>query len=1219
MPHAEFPVTARRATAKSATRLPVATRSALALAISAILASPLSNAGSAQGSQAAFGSPSWFAQQRGAVTSTQTPSTSGQVLTPTGRPFDTSSLVQKSMSNLAAAATAIVAQQNALTGTGTPSTPSAAVPGAVVTPAEAQARAAQSLHDLSSSLTAIENKLAQQAAAHSAALAGPDNLGKDPNHAGQTLPNVSNGLGPGGLAPAAAAATAPTLWQNAKAPTQATHNGATTVTIDQTGQKAILTWDSFDVGKNTTVYFDQSAGTAKNGTNNWIALNRIVDPSDVPSQILGSIKAEGTVYLLNQNGIIFGGSSQVNTHSLIATSLNFLGDASTNQMNPGSAAYDQAVQAANAFFLQSSTTAGFTTYSYGSPTAFAFDDTPAKQAGLSAGGVSVAAGAKITTGDAGFTLLIAPSIANAGAVITHGGSAALIADDQANVNPGNSTPGSGIYTVAGLSGAANSVTNSGLVEATTGNITLIGNAVVQAGVLEATTSLTRAGSINITAEGTLSNVLDAVPVFTAGPLTMDAGSLTALLPEENGLTTSSSATSTAQFTPGSVNLTAGAVTFQGGSLLYAPGESVKIRAQPILSVVNQYTPVTDDAIYGRIYLDHDAVIDVSGLPDVELPMSANALTIGPLTANDLADSPLQRLSALLGQSITIDTRITGVNAETGEGWVGSPLINAEGSVQAIGRKIDQLLVNGGSIALTGGEVLTATQSVLDVGGGYLHYLGGTVTTSRLLGASGRVYSPSNANPLDPIVGFAGQSTVEHTRWGVSETYSNSLLSGAAADNYESDYIQGGAGGSLSIATLVNNVDPSSHVPAAQAVYGSVILNGTVSASALAGRYQVANGTLPSSGSFTLGPDTGRYTDTAGDNISTSTNVYLLSPTVMLAAQGTQLTALDPHFNADTLLATPERQAQFAADPNNKSLDPTDLLYNSTISTALLSAADFSQITVNNVSLVQSDASLSVRPGGTITLRAPQLHEALADGLSLQVLGKLSAPSGQINLIAPGVGGSIEVGSTAILSARGQWANDSGLLADQRTGSAYVNGGSITLQTSFSANLTDPVAAPGSPSILLDRGSILDVSSGGYVLPSGALALSNGVPVGLGGNITLSSYNGTYNTASFTTAPPPPANLPTTGGVAVDGTLLGYGFAGGGTLSIQTLGFQIGGNPGHGAGRGTGAAGEFFGPGFWRLQPASGLRCERRIGHNRQRHAEEPHPQHPAAPVGSHGE
>jgi hypothetical protein len=44
-------------------------------------------------------------------------------------------------------------------------------------------------------------------------------------------------------------------------------------------------------------------------------------PLGLPSQILGSIEAPGQVYVINQNGILFGGSSQVNTRGFVASAL----------------------------------------------------------------------------------------------------------------------------------------------------------------------------------------------------------------------------------------------------------------------------------------------------------------------------------------------------------------------------------------------------------------------------------------------------------------------------------------------------------------------------------------------------------------------------------------------------------------------------------------------------------------------------------------------------------------------------------------------------------------------------------------------------------------------------------------------------------------------------------------------------------------------------------
>ncbi len=49
-----------------------------------------------------------------------------------------------------------------------------------------------------------------------------------------------------------------------------------------------------------------------------------MDPSGAPSQILGNVTAQGTVLVINRNGIIFGAGAQINVHSLVASSLDLL-------------------------------------------------------------------------------------------------------------------------------------------------------------------------------------------------------------------------------------------------------------------------------------------------------------------------------------------------------------------------------------------------------------------------------------------------------------------------------------------------------------------------------------------------------------------------------------------------------------------------------------------------------------------------------------------------------------------------------------------------------------------------------------------------------------------------------------------------------------------------------------------------------------------------------
>src|SRR5262249_9651798 len=115
------------------------------------------------------------------------------------------------------------------------------------------------------------------------------------------------------------------LWINAQ-PLQK-DSGSATATVTQTSSNAVLNWQSFDLNTNETLVFDQQ------GHADWTVLNRVTaGPRDPitggrlmanvpPSFILGKIKADGAVYVINPNGIIFGGTAQIDVHSFIASSL----------------------------------------------------------------------------------------------------------------------------------------------------------------------------------------------------------------------------------------------------------------------------------------------------------------------------------------------------------------------------------------------------------------------------------------------------------------------------------------------------------------------------------------------------------------------------------------------------------------------------------------------------------------------------------------------------------------------------------------------------------------------------------------------------------------------------------------------------------------------------------------------------------------------------------
>ena len=89
---------------------------------------------------------------------------------------------------------------------------------------------------------------------------------------------------------------------------------AATTTVTQATQNLSVNWKSFNVAPQEVVNFVQPSTSS-------IAVNRILDTNG--SQILGNINANGQVFLINPNGILFGQGSQVNVRGLVASALDF--------------------------------------------------------------------------------------------------------------------------------------------------------------------------------------------------------------------------------------------------------------------------------------------------------------------------------------------------------------------------------------------------------------------------------------------------------------------------------------------------------------------------------------------------------------------------------------------------------------------------------------------------------------------------------------------------------------------------------------------------------------------------------------------------------------------------------------------------------------------------------------------------------------------------------
>jgi filamentous hemagglutinin family protein len=96
-----------------------------------------------------------------------------------------------------------------------------------------------------------------------------------------------------------------------------TNPSATQTTITQTSKKALINWNSFSISQGSTVTFNQPNSKS-------LTVNRVTGPN--ASAIDGQLLANGSVWLINANGILFGKGSEINVGALIATTSDITDD-----------------------------------------------------------------------------------------------------------------------------------------------------------------------------------------------------------------------------------------------------------------------------------------------------------------------------------------------------------------------------------------------------------------------------------------------------------------------------------------------------------------------------------------------------------------------------------------------------------------------------------------------------------------------------------------------------------------------------------------------------------------------------------------------------------------------------------------------------------------------------------------------------------------------------
>ncbi|QOT82184.1 filamentous hemagglutinin family protein (plasmid) [Cupriavidus basilensis] len=763
--------------------------------------------------------------------------------------------------------------------------------------------------------------------------------------------------------------------------------------------------------------------------------------------------------VVNRNGIIFNGSSQVDTRNLVAAAANI----SNDQFQK------------NGIYGPNATTPSFTD---------------------ALGKVQVQAGARITarepsrvTDGGGYVMLLGSEVNNAGAITTHRGQTQLAAGDSFIIRKGAGTEGNTASTTRGneiapqfaADSMAGKVGNTGLILAREGDITLAGRDVRQDGVAVASTTVNTRGTIHL-----LNSASDK-----QGKVTLGQGATTAILIEDDG--------------------TARALDSQRDALIKDSADQDKVRAQMAAGAFDNLARLPDRRDQSRIeivsggdvlldgnsltlatggqiavsaarrsFLADRAQLDVSGAVGVSLAMEANNVKIN-VQGNEQRDAPGNRDSGnLLNANVWIDRRrLTYVPAGTGgyagERWyTAGGLLEVGGYLNNQGHGIGEWAAQGGTIVLGGKEVVTQAGSSVNLSGGSLNVQTGYLNQTWLKGSDGRLYNVNSA-PADIVfTGVYKGFESEHARWGknTTEYYHTPLI--APQRLLENGYTVGRDAGQLIV---------SAPTAVLEGDIVATVFNGaqqTRAASAgVTDAYKQSQSAVARAGSLALG----QYGALGRTNA----------------------------FSSDVKIGN--------IDSITSNMAVTDALEATRLSTVWLDAARLNGQQLGGLDLatrgqVAVDAPLVLANGGrlSITSTVTSINADITARGGQVAVGNLFQASSPEVLLTPDGHAGVTLAAGRTIDARGLWTNAQQGPADLSR-LAYLDGGSVTLGSTQDVTLSaGSLIDVSSGAAILANGKIKGGKGGDVKLSAddggngaGTLTLSGdirGYGVNGGGTLTI---------------------------------------------------------------------------------------------------------------------
>jgi len=222
----------------------------------------------------------------------------------------------------------------------------------------------------------------------------------------------------------------------------------TTTSVNQQSQNLAIDWQTFSIGADEAVNFNQPNASS-------VALNRVLGQD--ASSILGSLNANGQVFILNPNGVLFGSTAQVTVGGLVASTLSL----SDTELIAGNYSFGKTVKAG-----------------------------------------SVVNQGNLNAANGGYIALLAPEVRNEGVITATLGIALLAAGDKVSLNLNNGT----LLSYSIDQGSLNALAaNHQLIQADGGQVILsalaadaLGSAVVNnTGIIEARTLQNVGGVIKL--------------------------------------------------------------------------------------------------------------------------------------------------------------------------------------------------------------------------------------------------------------------------------------------------------------------------------------------------------------------------------------------------------------------------------------------------------------------------------------------------------------------------------------------------------------------------------------------------------------------------------------------------------------------------------------------------------------------------------------------------